>query len=77
MLEEFLKPLNLNQEQLAKQLGFLPQEIDDIVNKKRSISADTASRLGLALDTTPEFWLGLQRDYYCEVNAGLSGNYDK
>lgn len=73
LLEEFLKPLNLTQEHLAILLGVLPQEIDEIIRNKRSISADTALRLGLVLDTTPEFWLGLQSDYDHEGNAGLSG----
>ena len=67
LLEEFLKPLNLSQHQLAINMRVSPQKINDIVRAKRGITADTAIRLALALNTTPEFWLGLQMDYDLET----------
>ncbi len=73
-MEEFLKPLNLSQNQLAINMRVSPQKINEIVNKKRSITADTALRLGIALGTTPEFWMGLQIDYDLETTADSLGN---
>jgi len=63
LLEEFLKPLNLSQHQLALAMRVAPQKINDIVRGKRSITPDTALRLSVALNTTAEFWLGLQQEY--------------
>ena len=66
LLEEFLKPLGVSQNKLALNMHVAPQKINDIVRGKRSITADTALRLSLALGATPEFWLGLQNDYDLE-----------
>ena len=63
LLEEFLKPLNISQHQLALAMRVAPQKINDIVREKRSITPDTALRLSIALGTTAEFWLGLQQEY--------------
>jgi len=63
LLEEFIKPLNLSQNQLARELKVPPRRINEIVLGKRGISADTALRLARRFGTTPEFWLGLQADY--------------
>lgn len=67
LLEEYLKPLNISQHQLAKSMRLAPQLVNDIVNQKRSVTAITAMRLAAALNTTPEFWMGLQADYDLEV----------
>lgn len=66
LLEEFLKPMGLSQHQLALAMHVPAQKINDIVHGRRGITADTALRLGAAMGTTPEFWMGLQTDYDLE-----------
>ena len=61
--EEFMKPLKLSQNQLARELSVTPRRINEIVNEKRSITADTAIRLSLYFANTPQFCMGLQMDY--------------
>jgi addiction module HigA family antidote len=63
LLEEFLRPLQLTQVQLAKHLGLPTQRINEIVRLKRGVTPETALLLSRALDTTPEFWLNLQGAY--------------
>ncbi len=63
----FLEPLNLSQNQLALALHVPATRINEIINGKRSISAETALRLGRYFGTTPEFWLNLQARYNLEV----------
>jgi antitoxin HigA-1 len=73
LLEEYLLPAGISQTRLALNMRVPPQKINDIVNGKRGITADTALRLGLATGTTPEFWLSLQMDYdlqTVEMNEG-------
>ena len=62
-LAEFLEELGITQYRLAKTIGVPQVRIHDIVHRRRSITADTALRLGRALAMTPEFWLNLQRMY--------------
>ena len=62
-LSEILAELGISQYRLAKAIGVPPIRIHDIVHCRRSITADTALRIGQALGTTPEFWLNLQRMY--------------
>lgn len=69
LLEEFLKPLGLSQNRLALDMGVPPRRINEIVLGKRSISADTALRLGRFFGMSPQFWLGLQMDYDLDVTA--------
>jgi addiction module HigA family antidote len=66
LLEEFMKPLGLSQNALARDLGVPPRRINEIVLGKRSISADTAIRLASRLGTSEKFWMGLQADYDLE-----------
>ena len=66
LLEEFLKPLAISQNALARAAGVPPRRINEIVLGKRGITADTAVRLSLALGTSERFWLGLQADYDLE-----------
>ncbi len=61
--EEFLKPMELSQNQVARALRVPPRRINEIVLEKRGISADTALRLARFFGTTAEMWLGLQADY--------------
>lgn len=63
LLEEYLKPLNITQRQLAADLDLPTSRISEIVHGKRAITADTALRLGEYLETGPKFWLNLQADY--------------
>ncbi len=63
LLEEFLKPLGVSQNKLARDIDVPPTRISDIVHARRAISTDTALRLGTYFETTPEFWLNLQRRY--------------
>lgn len=61
--EEFMKPLNLNANQLAHLLDVPTPRINDIVLGKRGISADTALRLAHYFGTTTKFWMNLQDSY--------------
>ncbi|MDX2221547.1 MAG: HigA family addiction module antitoxin [Rhodospirillaceae bacterium] len=63
LVEEFLKPLGVSQNQLARALGVAPSRINDIVHGRRGMSAETALGLALFFGTTPEFWLNLQTRY--------------
>ncbi len=72
--EEFLKPMGLSQSRLALDIGVHPRRINEIVLRKRSITADTALRLGRFFGTSPQFWLGLQADYELDVAAENLGN---
>jgi len=65
--EEFMKPLKLSQNQMARELGVTPRRINEIVNEKRSITADTAIRLSLYFGNSSRFWMGLQMDYDLET----------
>ena len=67
LLEEFLKPLELSQNQLAQRIKVPPRRINEIVLQKRSITADTALRLACYFGNSPQFWLGLQLDYDLDV----------
>jgi len=66
LLEEFLKPLDVCQNRLARAVNVSPRRINEIVHGKRSVSADTAVRLGWFFGTSEKFWLGLQGDYDLE-----------
>jgi len=67
LLEEFLKPLGVSQNQLARAMRVPTDRINAIVHGRRRISADTALRLAKALGTSPEFWLNLQVHYDLEI----------
>jgi len=73
LLEEFLKPMGLSQNRLALDIGVHPRRINEIVLRKRSISADTALRLARYFGTSPQFWLGLQRDYDLDLASEALG----
>jgi len=67
LLEEFLKPLNISQNQLGRDLGVSARRINEIIHGKRSITANTALRLARYFGNSPQFWLGLQIDYDLDV----------
>jgi len=66
LLEDFMKPLNISQYKLAKQLHVGSIRISEIVNGKRSITADTAIRLGRYFKMEAKFWMNLQASYDLE-----------
>ena len=67
LLEDFLKPMELSQNRLALSIGVHPRRINEIVLGKRGITADTALRLAKFFGTSPDVWLGLQKDYELDV----------
>ncbi|MEC4686202.1 MAG: HigA family addiction module antitoxin [Nitrospirota bacterium] len=73
LLEEFLKPMGLSQSKIAHDIGVPPRRINEIVLKKRRITADTALRLARYFGISPEFWLGLQVQYDLDVTADELG----
>jgi addiction module HigA family antidote len=66
LLEEFLKPMDLSQNAIARAIGVPPRRINEIVLGKRGITADTAIRLAKHFGTSEQFWMGLQADYDLE-----------
>ncbi len=62
-LAEMLDEMGITQYRLAKTIGVPQIRVSEVVRCRRSITADTALRIGKALGTTPEFWLNLQRMY--------------
>lgn len=78
LIEEFLKPMGISQYRLAKDISVSPRRINEIVHGKRSITADTALRLGRFFEITPQFWLNLQNRFDLEVTEDLlSDRLDK
>ena len=66
LLEEFLVPVEISQNALARAIGVPPRRINEIVLGKRGITADTALRLSRTFGTSEGFWMGLQADYDLE-----------
>src|SRR5438552_19056251 len=65
--EEFMKPLGITAGQLAEDIGVPVTRVQAIIAERRAITGDTALRLGRYFNTTPEFWLNMQRDYELET----------
>ncbi|MHB8258406.1 MAG: HigA family addiction module antitoxin [Acidiferrobacterales bacterium] len=61
--EEFMEPLGLTQEELAKRLGISRRRINEVIRGHREITPDTALRLSKAFRVSPELWLNLQQRY--------------
>lgn len=83
---EFLQPLKISQNQIARSLGVPPRRINEIIHKKRSITADTSIRLAKYFDLSDGFFLGLQKDFDLEeskneisnkINAIMPHKYDQ
>jgi len=70
LLEEFLKPMEISQYRLAKEIGVPQRRIGEIVAGKRSITADTDLRLCRFFGLTDGWWLRLQADYDTELAKG-------
>ncbi len=78
LLEEFMQPFGLSQNALAKSLNVTPRRINEIVNRKRAITADTALRLSNFFGNSAEFWMNLQNKYELEMARDkLSKDIDK
>ena len=67
LFEEFMQPFELSQNALAKALHVTPRRINEIVNKKRAITADTALRLAKFFGNSAEFWMNLQNRFDLET----------
>jgi addiction module HigA family antidote len=67
LLGDFLKPMGISQYKLSKDISVPPRRINEIVQGKRSISADTALRLSRYFGLSERFWLNLQSRYDLEV----------
>jgi addiction module HigA family antidote len=74
LLEDFMKPLGISTNKLARDVDVPPNRIGAIVNGTRSITADTALRLGTYFGVSPEIWLGLQLDYDLRLTRQRDGD---
>ena len=72
--EEFLKPLGLSQNRLALDIGVDARRINEIVLRKRTVTANTALRLARYFNMSPEFWLGLQSQYDLDIEEEEFGD---
>jgi addiction module HigA family antidote len=72
LFEDFMKPLDLSQYRVAKDIHVPPRRINEIVHGKRAITADTALRLSRYFATSAQFWLNLQSHYDLECEKDLS-----
>lgn len=84
LLEDFLKPMGISQNALARAIGVSPRRINEICQEKRAVSADTAIRLSCYFGTSVELWMGLQNGYDAEeaekrydYNKIKRGNFEK
>ena len=73
LLEEFLKPMEISQAQLSRDINVPPNRINQIINGKREITADTALRLGRYFNIEPEFWLNLQMRFNMKIAKQKTG----
>lgn len=73
LLEEFMRPMEISINRLARDIAVPPGRISAIVNGDRSITADTALRLGKYFDVSPETWMGLQSDYDLRLTQRTKG----
>ncbi|MDR2172905.1 MAG: HigA family addiction module antidote protein [Burkholderiales bacterium] len=71
--EEFMLPLGLSSNALARAIGVTPARVNDIARERRGITADTALRLARYFNTSHEFWMNLQAHYDIEMAMGAAG----
>jgi addiction module HigA family antidote len=74
LLADYLEPMGLSQNRLALSIGVHPRRINEIVLGKRGITANTALRLAKFFGTSPDVWLGLQKDYELDVAMDEQGD---
>lgn len=75
--EDFLLPLKLTPEKLAKSIKIKPQVIQELIEEKRDLDKELATRLALYFDMSTEFWLGIQHDYEQDCIENLRINLSK
>lgn len=75
--EDFLLPLKLAPEKLAKSIKVSPQVIQELIEEKKDLDKDLATRLALYFDMSTEFWLGIQHDYEQDCIENLRINLSK
>ena len=73
LLEEFLRPMNITQNQLAKDINVPANRISQVVHGKREITSDTALRLGKYFGIEPEFWINLQVRFNMKIARSKLG----
>jgi addiction module HigA family antidote len=73
LFEEFMKPMDISINRLAREIVVPPGRISAIVNGKRAITADTALRLGKYFGVSAELWLGLQADFDLRIAQRIVG----
>ena len=66
LFEEFLKPMKISQNAIARAINVSPRRVNEIVHGNRAVTADTAIRLAKYFGTSEQFWTGLQADYDLE-----------
>jgi len=74
LFEEFLIPMGISQNRIARNMGVPPRRINEIVHGKRAVTADTALRLARYFGTSEEFWMGLQADFDLEEARNKLGS---
>jgi addiction module HigA family antidote len=74
LLQEFLRPINISQNRLGREIGVPPRRINEIVLGKRAITEDTALRLARYFGVSEGFWMGLQADYDLEETRRRLGD---
>ena len=74
LMEDFLDPLGVTQHRLAVEIGVPPRRINEIVHGTRSVTADTALRLGRYFGVSPQFWLNLQSHFDLEQEQDRLGD---
>ncbi len=77
LFEEFLVPMGISQNRVARDIGVPPRRINEIVHGKRAVTADTAVRLAKYFVVSEQFWMGLQADYDLEeARRGIGRKLD-
>jgi antitoxin HigA-1 len=73
LMEDFLKPMGISQYRLAKEISVSARRINEIVHGTRSVTADTALRLGRYFGTSARFWMNIQSHFDLEVERDRIG----
>ena len=76
LLEESLEPLGIGRAEAAERLGISANRLDEVVQGKRRITADTALRLSRLLQTSPQFWMRLQADWDLHLAVSPFNEYE-
>jgi addiction module HigA family antidote len=73
LLEEFMRPMGISQNRIARAMNISPRRINQIIHGNRAVTADTALRLERVLGVSAGFWMGLQADYDLEEAIKSAG----